>query len=90
VRWVGGLTVGLYTLDRHLYVDVVSIIQFNFIESIIELTPAQSINETVTAELGYKAQLDAAIAANPPAHRLNPSRDEWNIETSELKNEFEL
>lgn len=40
----------------------------------IEPTFAESTSETVTAEL--RAQLDAAVAALPPAHCLNPSRDE--------------
>jgi hypothetical protein len=35
---------------------------------------AESTSETVTAEL--QAQLDEAVAAIPPAHRLYPSRDE--------------
>ena len=35
---------------------------------------AASTSETVTAEL--QAQLDEAVAAVPPAHRLHPSRDE--------------
>jgi hypothetical protein len=35
---------------------------------------AESASETVTAELC--TQLDAAIAALPPAHRLNPTENE--------------
>lgn len=35
---------------------------------------AASTSETVTAEL--RAQLNKAVAAVPPAHRLYPSRDE--------------
>jgi hypothetical protein len=35
---------------------------------------AKSTSETVTAKLC--AQLDAAVAALPPAHRLNPTEDE--------------
>ena len=40
----------------------------------MEHTFAASTSETVTAEL--RAQLNAAIANNPQAHRHHPSRDE--------------
>jgi hypothetical protein len=40
----------------------------------MEPTFAEITSETVTAEL--RAQLDAAVAAIPPAHRHDPSRDE--------------
>jgi hypothetical protein len=51
---------------------IVSIIVINSVN--IEPTFAKSTSETVTAEL--RAQLDAAVAALPPAYCLNPSRDE--------------
>jgi hypothetical protein len=35
---------------------------------------AEPAGDTVTAEL--RAQLDAAVAALPPAHRLNPTENE--------------
>jgi hypothetical protein len=40
----------------------------------MEPTFAKSTSETVIAEL--VAQLDAAVAALPPNHLLNPSKDE--------------
>ena len=51
-----------------------SIVSFNSTTSTMEPTFAASTSETVTAEL--RAQLNAAIANIPPAHRLHPSRDE--------------
>jgi hypothetical protein len=51
-----------------------SIVSFNSTTSTMEPTFAASTSETVTAEL--QAQLNAAIANIPPAHRLHPSRDE--------------
>ena len=39
----------------------------------MELIFAESASEAVTAELC--AQLDAAVAAIPPAHRLNPTKN---------------
>jgi hypothetical protein len=44
------------------------------IDSTMEPIFAESASETVTAELC--AQLDAAIAALPPTHRLNPTENE--------------
>lgn len=49
-------------------------VRINSIDSIIEPIFTEITSETVTAEL--QAQLYAALAAIPPAHRLNPSRDE--------------
>jgi hypothetical protein len=43
------------------------------IDSTMEPIFAESASETVTAELC--AQLDAAIAALPPTHRLNPTEN---------------
>jgi hypothetical protein len=43
-------------------------------DSTMEPIFAESTSETVTAEL--RAQLDAAVATLPPAHRLNPTEDE--------------
>jgi hypothetical protein len=43
-------------------------------DSTMEPIFAESASETVTAEL--RAQLDAAVAALPPAHRLNPTENE--------------
>jgi hypothetical protein len=38
---------------------------------------AESTSETVTAEL--RDRLDAAIAARPPAHCLNPTENELSV-----------
>jgi hypothetical protein len=46
----------------------------NLIDSAMEPIFAKSASETVTAEL--RAQLDAAVAALPPAHHLNPTENE--------------
>ena len=54
-----------------LLVDSCSI---NSINLTMEPTFAETTSETVTAEL--RAQLDAAVAAIPPTHHCNPSRDE--------------
>ena len=43
-------------------------------DSTMEPIFAESASETVTAEL--RAQLDAAVATLPPAHRLNPTENE--------------
>jgi len=48
-----------------------ALIQFN---SIMELTFVATASKTVTAEL--TAQLDAAVAALPPAYCLNPVEQE--------------
>jgi hypothetical protein len=50
------------------------VLKINLIDSTMEPTFAESASETVTAELC--AQLDAAVAALPSAHRLNPTKNE--------------
>jgi hypothetical protein len=50
------------------------VVSFNSIDLVTESTFAETASETVTTEL--RAQLDAAVAAIPPAHRGDPSRDE--------------
>jgi hypothetical protein len=50
------------------------VISINSIDLTMEPIFAKSTSETVTAEL--RAQLDAAVAALPPAHHLNPNENE--------------
>jgi hypothetical protein len=64
----------LYTCRRRFVVPIQRVISINSIDSTMEPIFAESASETVTAEL--RAQLDAAIAALPPAHCLNPTENE--------------
>ena len=50
------------------------VLKVNPMDSTMEPIFAESASETMIAEL--RAQLDAAVAAIPPAHRLNPTENE--------------
>jgi hypothetical protein len=62
---------GLIYIDVAVALDSCSI---DSIDLIMEPTFAETASETVTTEL--RAQLDAVMAAIPPAHHLDPSGDE--------------